>query len=115
MDQQVKRYYQLKQKQKEIDQQLAELRSEIMGYCEERGAAELEIGSYSVKIVLQERKEYNGDQLYAALPDPEVWRLMSKPDSAKIASLVKLHVIPEEKIQDTYTVKQVSLLYVDKK
>ncbi|OXM13292.1 hypothetical protein [Paenibacillus herberti] len=115
MDKKVKRYYQLKQKQKEIEQELTELRGEILNHCTEQGISELEVGSYKVKIVLQERKEYDDNKLYEAIPDPGVWRMLSKTDSSKIASLIKLNVISEEKIKDTFSVKNVTLLQVDKK
>ena len=115
MDKMVKRYYQLKQKQKEIEQELNSLRSEITTQCMEQGVTEQVIGSYKVKLVFQERKEYDDKKLYEALPDPEVWRLISRADTAKIASLIKIGVIPEETVKDTYTIKTVSLLHVDKK
>ncbi|SFM37529.1 hypothetical protein SAMN03159341_12926 [Paenibacillus sp. 1_12] len=115
MDKKIKQYYQLKQKQKEIELELTELRSEILNHCTEQGVSKLEVGGYSVKIVHQERKEYDDNKLYEALPDPEVWRLLSKADSSKIASLLKLNVITEDKIKDTFSVKTISLLQVDKK
>ncbi|WP_240421247.1 hypothetical protein [Paenibacillus periandrae] len=115
MDRKIKQYYQLKQKHKEIEQELTELRNDILNHCTELGVSKLESGSYLVKIVLQERKEYDDNKLYEALPDPEVWRLLSKADSSKIASLLKLNVISEEKIKDTFSVKNISLLQVDKK
>lgn len=111
----VKRYYQLKKKQKELEQELSELRGEILNHCSEQGVSELETTRYSVKVVHQERKEYDDDKLYEAVPDLEVWRLISKPDSSKIAALVKLNKLSEEKIKDTFSVKQVSLLQVEKK
>lgn len=114
MDKIAKRYYQLKAKQKEIEGELSELRNQIIGYCEELGVQELETGSFRVRIVQQERKEYDNNKLYHALPDPALWRMLSKPDSAKIASLIKLNVIEEEHIKDTYAIKCVSLLQVDK-
>ena len=115
MDQKVRRYVQLKQKQKEIEQELSELRSDIRSHCAEQGLSELEAGSYRVRIILQERREYDENKLYEALPDPELWRMLSRPDSSKIASLVKLNVISEEKLKATFTVKNVTLLQVDKK
>jgi protoporphyrinogen oxidase len=115
MDKEVKRYYQLKQKQKEIEQELSDLRSEIMNHCAAEGVSECEIGGYKLKIVAQERKEYDEQKLYAALPDPEVWRMLSKPDASKIASLIKLNVITEAAIKDTFSLKQITLLQVDKK
>lgn len=111
----VKRYYLLKKKQKEIEQELTELRNEIISHCTELGISELEAGNYKVKIVLQERKEYYDTKLYEALPDPGVWRMISKSDSSKITSLIKLNVISEEKIKDTFSIKNVTLLQVDKK
>lgn len=115
MDRKVKRYYQLKQQQKEIERELAELRSDIMSYCAEQGVSELAAGGYRVKLVSQERKEYDDSKLYEAIPDPDVWRLMSKPDSSKIASLIQLNVISEQSIQHAYSVKSVTLLQVEKK
>lgn len=115
MDKTVRRYYQQKQKQKEIEQELTELRNEILTYLTEQEASELEIGSHKVKLVVQERKEYDDNKLFEALPDPELWRMLSKPDSSKIASLIKLNVINEEKLKDTFATKTVKLLQVDKK
>lgn len=115
MDKKVKRYYQLKQKQKEVELEITELRSEIIKHCTEQGVFELEFGNYKVKIVLQERKEYDDNKLYEALPDPEVWRMLSKSDSSKIASLIKLNVISEDKIKETFSIKPINLLQVDKK
>jgi hypothetical protein len=115
MDKKVKRYYQLKQKQKEIEQEVAELRTEITTYCAEKSITALDIGKYKVKIVLQDRKEYDDGKLYDSLPDPEVWRLISKSDSSKITSLIKLDVISEETIKDAFAIKTITLLQVDKK
>jgi hypothetical protein len=115
MDKKVKRYYQLKQQQKEIEQELSQLRGDITAYCSEQGENELEIGSYRVKLVHQDRKEYDESKLYEALSDPELWRMLSKPDTAKIASLLKLGVIREERIKDTFMTKSITLLQVERK
>ncbi|MCR8842275.1 hypothetical protein NQ117_01120 [Paenibacillus sp. SC116] len=115
MDKKVQRYYQLKQQQKEIEQELTELRGEILNHCSERSVGELEFNDYKVKIVRQERKEFDDNKLYAAVVDPSVWRMLSKADPSKIASLIKLNFISEDKIKDTYSIKQISLLQVDKK
>ncbi|WP_340009607.1 hypothetical protein MHH52_12045 [Paenibacillus sp. FSL K6-0276] len=115
MEKKVQQYYRLKQKQKEIEKELADLRQDILSYCSEQGATEAEIGSYKVKLVLQNRKEYDDLKLYETLSDPEVWRMLSKSDPAKVASLTKLNVISEDKIMHTYSLKTVTLLQVDKK
>lgn len=115
MDQKIRRYYQLKQKQKEMEQELTELRNEIVAFCSEQGATELEAGSYRVKLVLQERKEYDETKLYEALSDPQLWKLLSRPDTAKIQSLIKLNVLSEEKLRDTFAVKNLTLLHVEKR
>lgn len=115
MDKKLKQYYQLKQKHKEIEQELQQLRGDILSYCAEQELSEFDAGSYRVKLVRQERKEYDDNKLYEALPDPDVWRMLSKADPSKIASLVKLNVITEEKLKDTYALKDITLLQVDRK
>lgn len=115
MEKKVQQYYKLKQKQKEIEKELSELRQDILSYCSEQGTTDIEMGSYKVKLVVQNRKEYDDLKLYETLSDPEVWRMLSKSDPAKIASLTKLNVISEEKISHTYALKTVTLLQVDKK
>lgn len=115
MEAKVKRFFELKQKHKEIEQELGELRREIMDYGAEQGLDEWEAGRYRVKITHQERKEYDDQRLYQSLPDPDVWRMLSKADPAKIASLLKLNVISEEAIKETFNVKHVALLQVEKK
>lgn len=114
MDMKLERYYRLKQKQKEIEQELSELRNEITQYCEQEGVSETEIGGYKVKIIIQDRKEFDEKKLYEALPDLEIWRMLSKPDHGKIASLLKLNVITEEKIKDTFLVKTITVLQISK-
>ncbi|AWB43499.1 hypothetical protein DCC85_04185 [Paenibacillus sp. CAA11] len=115
MKEKLKRYEALKQQQKELEQELSELRQQILDYAESQGSAAFEIEGYKVQVVLQERKEYDEQKLYEALPDPELWRMLAKPDSSKIASLIKLKVIPEERLAGTYAVKRISLLKVEKK
>nr|WP_221626681.1 hypothetical protein [Cohnella lubricantis] len=105
----------MKQKQKEIEQELAELRGQIMRHCEEQGVTDLEIGRYRVRIIAQDRREYDDQKLYAALPDSEVWRLISKADSSKISGLLKQNVLGEEVLRDTYTMKKVASLQVERK
>jgi hypothetical protein len=114
VDKKVERYFQLKQRQKEIEQELSELRKEIVQYCTERELSDWHAGEYRVRLVLQERREYDDNKLYKALPDPDIWRMISKADAAKISGLVKLNVITEESIRDTYSVKSVPLLQVEK-
>ncbi|MDP9699093.1 hypothetical protein SAMN05720606_101373 [Paenibacillus polysaccharolyticus] len=114
MEQKVQTYFELKQQQKEIEQQLSVLRDEIVAYCAQQGVYETEVGGYKVKTVLQHRKEYDDQKLYASLPDPEIWRLLSKVDSHKLKSLIKLNVLSEEQVSPACTVKQVTLLQIDK-
>lgn len=114
MDVKLRRYYQLKQKQKELEQELSELRGQIIEHCQQQGVQELEAGTYRAKLVLQDRKEFDEQKLYEALPDPDVWRLLSKPDASKIAGLIKLNVISEDAIKDTYAAKRITILQVEK-
>ena len=114
MDKTVRRYYQLKKKQKEIEQELSELRGQIIGHCAEQGQSELAIGSYRVRLVAQERREYDDRKVYDALKDAEAWRLVSRADPAKLAGVVKMNVISEETLEGTYTTKKVTLLQVER-
>lgn len=119
MDEQVRKYYKLKSKLKEMEQELAELREQILTYwTEHKDAAEpgshLKFGAYQVKVTVQERKEYDDGKLFDALPDPDLWRMVSKADGAKVASLIKLNVINDETVKETFTLKTITLLQVDK-
>ncbi|MDP4098254.1 hypothetical protein OIN60_15965 [Paenibacillus sp. P96] len=115
MEAKLERYYVLKRQQKETEEELAALRGEITAYCREQGISELETGGYTLKIVQQNRKEYDDDKLYEALPDPDVWRMLSKADASKITSLIKLKVISEDTVRPALSLKPVQLLVIDKK
>ena len=112
MNLKVQRYCQLKMKQKELEQELALLRDDIISYCEREGIDELSAGDCSVKLVVQQRREYDDGKLYAALPDPGLWRMLSRADAAKIGALLKLNVIDEPALRDTYTLKRITLLHI---
>ncbi|MHA7964179.1 hypothetical protein ACX93W_08535 [Paenibacillus sp. CAU 1782] len=114
MDQPIRQYYRLKQKQKELEEQLAELRVHILDQLREQDVLETSQAGYRAKIVVQERKEYDGEKLFAALPDLELWRLLSKPDAGKIAGLLKLNVIAQEQLAGTFETKEVLLLQVER-
>ncbi|WP_334075414.1 MULTISPECIES: hypothetical protein [Paenibacillus] len=115
MDMIVARYFEVKQRMKELEQELAELRERILEHCRERQITGLELAQHTVRVIHQARREYDENKLYEALPDLELWRLLSKPDTAKIAGLLKLNVITEEKIKHTYRLKDIALLQVDKR
>lgn len=115
MDKTVKRYYELKRRQKEIELELADLRERLLEYGANRESTVFEVGGYRVKMIAQERREYDDEKLYKALPDADVWKLLSRADAAKIAAMLKLGVISEETLRGTYSLKQVSLLQVERK
>lgn len=115
MDKMVERYYEIKQQQKVLEEELGQLRQAILDYCREQETKELKLAGHVVRVVLQTRREYDESKLYEALPDLELWRMLSKPDAGKISSLIKLKVISEDRIKDTYTDKNITLLQVDKK
>ncbi|MBB6669628.1 hypothetical protein [Cohnella nanjingensis] len=115
MDKKVERYYELKQQQRELERELGELRLQLIAHAESNGLKGWENGEYRVKIIAQERREYDDHKLYEALPDASLWRLLSSADAAKIAGLVKLEILSEASLRNTYAVKQVSALQVEKK
>ena len=53
LENKVRRYYQLKQKQKEIEGELADLRNDITAHCAEQEVSDWEIGNYRVRILQQ--------------------------------------------------------------
>ncbi|MEK5057344.1 hypothetical protein BK126_16530 [Paenibacillus sp. FSL H7-0326] len=112
---QMERYFELKKLKKEIDDELSSLRLEMIGHLTAENAVRMEHGEYEARIVVQNRKEYDDELLYKALPDPEVWKLLSKADSGKIASLIKLGVLSEEGISHTYETRRTELLIVNRK
>jgi len=115
MNKLIGRYYQLKQKNKQIEQELAELKEQIVEHMNTEKTTEQAYGSYKVRLIVSERKEYHENLLYNALPDPQLWRMLSKPDQGKISGLLKVGALKEEHLKDTFTVKQQVALIVDKK
>ncbi|MCM3632361.1 MULTISPECIES: hypothetical protein [Paenibacillus] len=115
MNKLISRYYQLKQRSKSIEQELAELKEQIVQQMNNEEVTEQTIGAYRVRLIQSERKEYHETLLYNALPDPELWRMLSKPDQGKITGLIKVGALKEEHLKDTYTVKQQVALIIDKK
>lgn len=107
-------YFELKQRKKAIDEELSALRDEIIAMIKEEGVDMIGAGDYTAKLVTQSKKEYDDEKLYRSLPDPEVWKMISKADSAKIAALLKLKVISEATIEHTYDMKKTDLLIVNK-
>jgi hypothetical protein len=112
MEQIFARYYELKQQQKEIEDEVETLRKQILELYP--GPYTVESGPYKCIISLQERKEFDDNLLYKALPDKEIWRLVSKADAGKINGLLKLNVINEEILQGTYVIKQIPTIKVQK-
>lgn len=112
MEESLRQFYELKQQQKQIEQQLETLRNVIIAYCNGNPAGELQAGDYQAKIIVQERREYDDARLFDVLPESDMWRLLSKSDASKVASLVKLNILTEEKLRGTYTNKSVQTLQV---
>lgn len=112
MEETLRKYYELKQQQKQVEQELETLRNVLIAYCNGNPAGELHAGEYQAKIVIQERREYDDARLYDALPEADIWRLVSKADTSKVASLVKLNILSEDRLQGTFTNKTVQQLQV---
>ncbi|TRY24403.1 hypothetical protein FOI68_17295 [Brevibacillus sp. LEMMJ03] len=113
MEQQLARYYELKEAQKKIEEELNDLRQKLLADFAETGEAEA--GAYKLTIHYQERREYHDERVYNALPDPSLWRLMSRADAGKIASLLKLNVIHDGILEGTYELKHIPVLRVQKR
>ena len=112
MEQLLARYYELKEMQKQVEQELDELRFQILESFAEAGQAQE--GEYRLTISYQQRRDYHDDKLYNALPDTALWRLMSRADGGKIASLLKLNIIQESLLAGTYELRKIPILRVQK-
>jgi len=113
MESKLARFFELKQMQKEIEEELEVIRKAILQQYSE--PVSLEIGDYRLKVTSQARREYDDNVLYNSLPDSSLWRLLSKTDTAKVASLLKLNVISEKILEGTYTIKYIPYVQVQKK
>jgi hypothetical protein len=113
MENRLARYYDLKEIQKRLEEELNLLRNELLEAYAEAGKAET--GEYALSISYQERREYNDDKVFNALPDASLWRLMSKADTGKITSLLKLNVVQEQWLAGTYELRKVPVVRVQKK
>ncbi|NDI36178.1 hypothetical protein [Chengkuizengella sediminis] len=115
MIEKIKKYVELKSKQKQITEELSILRDDILSFMEKVNEVEMDFESYQVKVVPQERRLYDDDVLYKSLPDESLWRLMSKADTSKINGLLKLNIIKDELLNGSYQIKKVSNLQINKK
>lgn len=113
MEELLARYYELREIQKRLEEEMNELRATLLASHAE--AAHAEAGEYKLTISYQERRDYHDEWLYNALPDASLWRLMSKADNGKIASLLKLNVISEQVLAGTYEVRKVPVIRVQKR
>ena len=103
-------YCQLKEEQKRIEDALDTLREEIIAaYATD---AEFQLPNYTLKIIYQEKKVYDDQLVFAALPDPELWKAVCKADPSKIAALVKTNLLPEQLLEGTYRTTRTAYLYV---
>ncbi|KIL40943.1 hypothetical protein SD70_09880 [Gordoniibacillus kamchatkensis] len=106
------RYCDLKLRHKEIEEELEELRKEIVAMYQD--SSDIKINDYTLKIVYQDKKSYDNQKVFDSLPDPELWKNVSKVDGAKITALIKAEILSEAMLEGTYTVSKVPYLYVHK-
>jgi hypothetical protein len=105
------RFCELKMQQKKLEEELEALRQEIIGAYPTD--VQFQLQDYTLKLVYQERKQYNDQLLFEALPDPELWKALFKADSAKISALVKANILSEKLLEGTYRVARTPFLYVN--
>lgn len=112
MENKLAKYFELKQRHRELEAELEELRDELIGWFNE--PVQTTHGGYHLRISIQERRDYDDHLLYERLPDVALWRMMSRADSSKITGLLKLNVITEELLEGTYKVKRIPYVQVNK-
>lgn len=112
METKLARYYELKALKKQLEEELDNLRQQILDAHPE--PTKLDVGEYQLKVSFQEKREFDDSKLYNALPDPSIWRLLSKVDTSKVTSLLKLNIITEDLLSNTYEIKKVPYVQVQK-
>ncbi|UFJ39668.1 hypothetical protein LOK74_16620 [Brevibacillus humidisoli] len=113
MEELVARMYELRELQKQVEDELEQLRTKILARYPV--AAKVELDDYRMSVTYQERRDYDDERLYAALPDPGIWKMLSKSDPSKISSMLKLHVIDENILKGTYDVRRIPVLRITKR
>ncbi|WP_159888300.1 hypothetical protein [Paenibacillus puerhi] len=106
------RYCELKEQQKRLEDELESIRKDIVAMYAE--TSEVKINDYTLKIIYQEKKQFNDQLLFEALPDPELWKNISKVDPAKISALLKADIITGEMLEGTYSTIRIPYVYVSK-
>ncbi|GIP40724.1 hypothetical protein J31TS4_40040 [Paenibacillus sp. J31TS4] len=112
MEEKLARYFELKEAQRALEAELDELRKELIRVFP--GPVVCEIGGYRLKVAVQERRDYRDEALYAKLPDPGLWRHVSKADAGKVTAMVKMNLLSEDMLEGAYSVKQVPVLQVSR-
>lgn len=106
------RYCELKDQHKKIEDELESIRKDIIAMYPDN--AELHVNDYRLKVTYQDKKQFVDYLLFDALPDPQLWKNVSKPDPAKISALLKANIITDDMLEGTYTVIRTPHLYVTK-
>lgn len=110
-DYKLTRFCELKMQHKKLEEEMEALRQEIIGAYS--ADVQFQLQDYTLKLVYQEKKQYNDQLLFEAVPDPELWKALFKADSAKISALVKTNIISEKLLEGTYRVTRTPFLYVN--
>ncbi|MFC5407032.1 hypothetical protein [Cohnella soli] len=104
------RYCELKAQQKQIEDELESLRKEIISAYS--ADAQFELEKFTLKLVYQDKRQYDDVRLFEAVPDPELWKAVSKADSAKIGALLKANLLSDKALEGTYHIVRTPYLYV---
>jgi hypothetical protein len=110
-DYKLTRFCELKIQHKKLEEELESLRQEITAAYP--ADVQFNLQDYTLKLIYQDRKHYNDQLLIEALPDPELWKVLFKADSAKISALVKANILSEKLLEGTYRVSRTPFLYVN--
>ncbi|RKP46703.1 hypothetical protein D7Z26_24145 [Cohnella endophytica] len=106
----LKRFCELKTQQKKIEEELEELRKEIIAAYP--GDVQFQLDGYTLKIIYQDKRHYDDAKLFEAVPDPELWKALFKADSSKISAFVKTSLLSEKLLEGTYKTSRTPFLYV---
>ncbi|PKR78767.1 hypothetical protein CEY16_03145 [Halalkalibacillus sediminis] len=122
MEESVARFYSLKQEKKAIDEQLKELRKEIVAFLDDQKGENTEcrqqIGEYQVRRQIRKQEKFDDEATVERLKDlglEEFIEVVEAPDIDKIKSALELSFIKSEDLDQCLFTKFTPIISVDKK
>jgi hypothetical protein len=117
----VKRYYELSQRAKELDSELAELKTAFHTYFDHKlgsnSKGESELGDYKIQRQIREYESFHDDRTVKVLEDmnlKDCIKMVKQPDYQKIEAAVTLGIISMADFEECLNRKVTKAIVVKK-